>query len=405
MEVVLTQHPVGQGGMMSGQLSVPGDRFLWIYDCGSNQTAALDREIDTIAKQGPVDCLFLSHLDSDHVNGIEHLLSSTPVREVVLPYLNTVDRLVAAAHDIATGASTDTFLAFLSNAAGWLGDRGVERVTYIRARSDDEGSDGPPLRDGDGGGEGELRAEWSHPFEKPPKDATPHDSSAPGPTVQYLPSDANLQMWAASRPLDWLLVPYAHRPSVETLKAFEQALEDAFKGRHKDPAFLSALLRDASTRDQLRTCYRTIWSDHNLVSMALYSGPLRSDRWSNDWMCSVDGYQWESRTIRYQPIGWLGTGDMHLDVARRRDAFLTHYRAVLDQVNVFGLPHHGSDQNFDASLPSALPCAGQFVAAAGPNSYGHPGKATAQAIKACGRMFITVSEQAGSGLEWRHSFP
>lgn len=50
MEVVLPQHPVGQGSMMSSRLSVPGGRFLWIYDCGSNQAAALDREIDTIAK-------------------------------------------------------------------------------------------------------------------------------------------------------------------------------------------------------------------------------------------------------------------------------------------------------------------------------------------------------------------
>jgi hypothetical protein len=212
-------------------------------------------------------------------------------------------------------------------------------------------------------------------------------------------------MRTASRPLDWLLVPYAHRPPAKTLKAFEQILQDAFGDEHKDPAFLSTLLRDTNARDRLRTCYRPIWSNHNLVSMALYSGPLRSDRWSNDSMCSVAGYQWESRTIRYQPIGWLGTGDMHLDVARRRDAFLAHYRAMLDQVNVFGLPHHGADQNFDSSLPLALPSARQFVAAAGPNGYGHPGKATAQAIKACGRVFVTVSEHASSGLEWRHSFP
>ena len=405
MDVVLTQHPVGQGGMMSGRLTVPGGRFLWIYDCGSNQTAALDREIDAIAHEGHVDGLFLSHLDSDHVNGVEHLLSSMPVREVVLPYLDTIDRLVAAAHDIASGTSTNAFLAFLSNPAGWLGDRGVQRVTYIRPRSEDEGSDGPPLREGDGGGEGELRVDWSHPAQEPPKDAPHHDPSHPGPAVRYLPSDANLQMWAASRPLDWLLVPYTHRPPGETLDAFEQALTEAFDGRHRDPGFLAVLLRDEQTRKRIRDCYDRIHSDHNLVSMALYSGPLRCDRWSNDAIWSMGGYQWESRTNHSRPIGWLGTGDMHLDVARRRKAFLDHYRALLDQVNVFALPHHGSDRNFDPALPAALPNASQFVAAAGPNRYDHPGKIATQTIEATGKAFVRVSDRPDSGLAWRHRFP
>src|SRR3546814_9614135 len=86
----LTQHPVGQGGMMSGLLEIPGGRFHWVYDCGSNQKGALTREIAKVAANGEIDCLFLSHLDSDHVNGLDQLLGNVRVREVVVPYLNNV---------------------------------------------------------------------------------------------------------------------------------------------------------------------------------------------------------------------------------------------------------------------------------------------------------------------------
>lgn len=143
----MTQHPVGQGGMMSGMVAIPGGRFYWVYDCGSNQTEALNREIALVAARGEVDCLFLSHLDSDHVNGIDRLLMATRVKEVVLPYLNELDRLITAAHDDTTGALTGGFLAFLSDIEGWFGTRGVERVTYIMPRDDDDvdGGDGPDL--------------------------------------------------------------------------------------------------------------------------------------------------------------------------------------------------------------------------------------------------------------------
>ncbi len=97
MDITLTQHPVGQGGMMSGLLTTSSSQFHWVYDCGSNQTGDLNREIDVVAAKGDMDFLFLSHLDSDHISGIDRLLSKTHVREVVLPYLNEIDRLVAAA--------------------------------------------------------------------------------------------------------------------------------------------------------------------------------------------------------------------------------------------------------------------------------------------------------------------
>lgn len=90
MKATLIQHPVGQGGLMSGLLELPDRTIHWVYDCGSNQAEPRDREIAIVEGHGNLDVLFLSHLDSDHVNGIDRLLMSVKVQEVVLPDLRVV---------------------------------------------------------------------------------------------------------------------------------------------------------------------------------------------------------------------------------------------------------------------------------------------------------------------------
>jgi Metallo-beta-lactamase superfamily len=401
MDVTLTQHPVGQGGMMSGLLNIPGGQFHWVYDCGSNQSEALNREIALVAARGDVDCLFLSHLDSDHVNGVDRLLMATGVKEVVLPYLNDLDRLIAAAHDHATGALSGGFLTFLSDMEGWFGARGVERVTFIMPRDDDdEGEDGrgPELPRSDGGGEGPIRAKWSHPAQDYSAPAGDSLSRSKGPMVQRFETTASLHLSAASGMLDWLLLPYAHRPSEAQLLAFRKAMHRKFGPKY--PARLKALLSDPALREMVRECYDLIWSDHNLVSMALYAGPRESQHWQGDCLSKP---LWWHHYQQSNAVGWFETGDMHLNVGRRRKAFVHHYRDVLDQVNVFALPHHGSHRNFHDSLFGELPNMSQCVAATGPNGYGHPSDSVKQSVHSSGKEFVHVSHKGKSVLQWRHS--
>lgn len=93
---------------------------------------------------------------------------------------------------------------------------------------------------------------------------------------------------------------------------------------------------------------------------------------------------------------------MHLDVAVRRRRFLDFYRPVLDRVNVFGLPHHGSRYNFDQALLPSMPNLAQAAASAGPNSYGHPSKWVKDSIESTGRDFVKVSDRGNRVLMWRH---
>lgn len=401
LAATLTQHPVGQGGLMSGLLEIAGGQFHWVYDCGSNQKDALTREIAKIAIVGDVDCLFLSHLDSDHLNGIDQLLGNVRVRQVVLPYLNNIDRFLLGARDAANGALTGTSLALLADIPGWFGARGVERVTYIDPRDDDDAGArlAPDLPDGgrDDELEGEIRGKWSRQERR--GGVTTERPSARFPQVQLLENCATVQFAASSgSQLDWVIAPYAHRPSPKRMKDFEDALLAAFGKHALNSEFWLAALTDKAMRVKLCDCYDVIWTDHNLVSMALYAGPVRADgRWCH--RITTSGL---SHFSHRNEVGWLGTGDMHLDVKIRRKCFLDHYDQLLPRVNVFGLPHHGSRLNYNPDLPDMMPNASQFAAAAGPNNYDHPSSLVKQSVWEKGRDFVQVSDQSASVLQWRH---
>lgn len=390
--VTLTQHPVGQGGMMSGMLESDQIDLHWVYDCGSNQVEALDRSIQNVAASKKIDILFISHLDKDHVHGVDTLLGLTDVTEVVLPYLDSVSKLLVAASAASSGGLTATLASLITDPVGWFAARGVERVTFIQP-DDDDGDEigGIEIPDGPADGEGPFKWGWTNGVFGPraPKDAP--DSWLPLGSAVAIPS------------IDWVLIPYAHKPSDAKLLKFRQALNATFGATRFNKDVVASIVRDKSKRKKLRQCYEAIWKNHNLVSMALYAGPRSgSRRWH---LACVPRQHWHHCCLLNpaREAGWLLTGDMHLDVNVRRSRFFDFYRPFLEHVNVFGLPHHGSRHNFDLGLLSPMPNMTQAVAASGPNSYGHPSPWVRDCVESTGREFLKVSERGNSILIWKHT--
>src|SRR5579871_5967577 len=70
------QHPVGQGFFHTAKLEVGGTHFEYVYDCGAVHNAPLTDEVRVYADRSPdgIDVLFVSHLDKDHVSGLDNLL-------------------------------------------------------------------------------------------------------------------------------------------------------------------------------------------------------------------------------------------------------------------------------------------------------------------------------------------
>lgn len=398
----MVQHPVGQGGLFSGVLNAGARPVRWVYDCGSNQCEALAREIVGVAERGAIDLLFLSHLDSDHVRGVDQLLSSTKVREVVLPYLNETMLLITIARDSERGALSGAFVEAAGDLAGWFGDRGVETVTFINGGDDGEGDGDGPILPGEPGGDrdGDVRAKWSlSPVELGSRQAA--EENASGQTgerrarLQQIQPGAAILMASSGALLNWVLLPYVHTPPARLIKAFEAALEAEF-GSPLDTKAIVLAAKDQAVRDRLRGCYDALWLDHNLISMTLYCGPWRPEQFDVS-ICLVSSHYrgWHGA----EPGGWILTGDAHLDRLRRRQRFLHFYRDHLPLTNIFMTPHHGSAHNHSDEVLGAMPNLRVGFAAAGPNSYGHPHDAVRDAVNAQPTAaFLQVSEALATRL-------
>lgn len=59
-----------------------------VFDCGGEDQSIVNKAIDEVlSDEEIIDILFVSHYDSDHINGIQHLLMTHQVRHIVLPMI------------------------------------------------------------------------------------------------------------------------------------------------------------------------------------------------------------------------------------------------------------------------------------------------------------------------------
>lgn len=73
--------------------------IISVYDCGSTNQRYVDNAIDRAAKvcpqDIPIDNIFISHYDKDHVNGLLKFLKEYPqVRRVILPMIPNLTRVI-----------------------------------------------------------------------------------------------------------------------------------------------------------------------------------------------------------------------------------------------------------------------------------------------------------------------
>lgn len=395
------QFPVGQGGFHMGWLryhSTPLDidpfvgtpQFAWAYDCGSDQTSALNTQIQSIAG-ARIDMLFLSHLDNDHVSGVDKLLlAASEVEEVVLPYLGDTDWALHLASGASSGALSGNFADLAADPAGWFGARGVRRITYVEADGDeDEGGVAPdPVEPSGEGGEGRDRGPLKRKWSRTSSAAAAPAAIAPSAAeIIRVPKGAVAPIAASGGNLNWVLSPYAFRPSAAKLAAFKTELAKRFAPGLSAKDYADAA-RTKTGREDLRACYDLVWKTHNLHSMALYAGPAVPP--GDKLRCTA----WQGKFLRrvIQP-GWLSTGDFDLSVEKRREKFLGYYARYAGMVGQLMLPHHGSDHSFDASVLAKFPDLVFAIAAVGTNGHGHPGPCVQTAVAATpGPSFVRVDE-------------
>ena len=141
MEVTRTQYPVGQGCFHAGRVSWiredsrSPDDFHYVYDCGSSDgsTTLHDAVVEWRRQTPRLDALFVSHLDTDHVNGIDRLLASVMVDTVYIPYVDAATHVLDIVEAEVEGALSASVIEARLAPGSWFGRRGVARIVRVRA--------------------------------------------------------------------------------------------------------------------------------------------------------------------------------------------------------------------------------------------------------------------------------
>lgn len=393
--VTQTQWPVGQGffhtGAVAPHLHPRRPVVTYAHDCGgvSGKQAVTDA-IDALSfhpqyrtEHRPLDIVFISHFDADHINGIGDLIASARPKRFVIPYVGALATLHLAAKVLLEGTLSEAerrdYWSFLASPRLWLLGRAPE-ASVITV----------------GAPEG-----YEPDFGNLPR---PHDQEPPGPGGELTAHFASDGSIPNASPVASVISRGRHREELWTwhvyvvsngekaLKTFGAALlKKGYPHVKGEPDVTAqniethlAILVDASRK-----------TDRNSTSLCLYSGPpadlevamtrVRPDPTEPSVISTGDGGP-----------GWLGAGDAFLKDDDAAQEFVDAFSPFLEHVGTFAIPHHGSVESWNPRLISefgrrGLPVPVTVVGAARREAWDHPGKDVLHSIAAHGSIVKIVS--------------
>lgn len=331
-----TFHPVGQGAFYSEQFrSENGDGFRIVYDCGTKTSQAKVDPVtvvrDAFKDSKPIDILFISHFDKDHVSMISELLNQHKIIKcVVLPLLPVEETAVLQAHYRHEGNTIGEHL--LADPVGFFHNK----VVVLRVESSGNKPIGlPPNND-------EEHRDIPHDSDVVILKLTGERVDAKPGDRKDIPSGARIFAPRHS----WCYIPHNYEYPQR-----HQALSNALARRANiDQTRLGEASYIAEKSKELNEVYRSLESAQcgniNENSMLVYSGPSR---------CALD------MTLVWGELIWSGcefncefedrlaciySGDSDFNKVRIHEV----YKEVWENVGIVQIPHHGSGGSFSVEF-------------------------------------------------------
>lgn len=368
-------NPVGQGAFYTEKIKIHNyneDRFNIVYDCGSENINALINEIHGVFKKDTmIDAVFLSHFDSDHINGLDTLLEHCYVRKLFIPLLKPIGQKLVLLHLLCSGISMDSSIYRLVE-----GDRHLfsERETEIIAVSAED--DKPDyIRD-------KVIIDLAE------------KSTAFFAEYREIASGSKIVIREIS---DWVWIPFNFK----------------FKDRHAE--FINELndkgiIIDSTTdvadlwvkhKSDLIAIYKgkKITGDINTNSMVVYSGPLSMPMYDMDGrrlsMRCYKGHVWIRRYPSYCLLGCMYLGDYDANGTQKWNSLVNAYSSYLHMVGVWQLPHHGSVLSYNDKIAKEA-AEFYFCSAGAKNTYHHPSGYVFHDVLLNGKEFLQIDETINS---------
>lgn len=385
--------------------------FTWIYDCGAQfGPPSLQREIirarEQLGARKHIDLLILSHLDEDHVNGLDDLLKGISVGRVVLPYLSKVDRLLLAGTS-GTGAVMASYARLIADPVDYLqsASAGVGEVIFY---------EGDGLDDGERI-QGELIPENENGIP---------DGDSPVPSLEV---DGDLQPLPPGAGISGR---HAHKGKLcrEKLGLYIRGYWEfrffnrkAWHGsvpllRAKATMYISSILSKSGAKDYKKIIegLRKVFRDpsqfgdgdvgRNDISLISYAGPGKQSKHRDGTggnypaaygpiaLLSQVGWGFPFVWDRDQTGAFLYTGDITMTQALA-DSLKSRLGNRWGRIAEFQVPHHGATGSWKCLRWPDWSHVWSIFSYGTENTYGHPGLPVLNDL--CGRTSVLVNEHIG----------
>jgi len=401
--IVLNQkfHGIGQGLFYSAKISTQVDcafrgEFNFIFDCGSlSARKYLIQEIGEYKKlllrRNTIDLLIIiSHLHSDHVNGLEQLLDDVEVNNLVLPYLYPAERALLSI--ISKGPKW--YFDFLYSPTNFLKKRGVKNIIYV-SRGEDFKSE-PPISKENLNEEREYESKYKFDFDELLDDINTREKArGSGDDI-----DDSIIFKKDSKPARvhqlWNFYFYVSPIEENILDLFSNKVKELFE----DLSFFE-IIRNKDKRKTLRDIYeKYINQDLNFTSLACLHGPfnlfpsfdfrnellpgychlpfflprspfskecrLTCAEFYDCWRHMLDDFKGFYKNRSYTFL----TGD--INSISEWEGFKKRYQQYFKYIHSFQIPHHGSKNNWNVEIPFDIGPSEYIISAGIHNKFRHP---------------------------------
>lgn len=360
VNMIRTVHPVGQGTFISENfIERNGKETVVVYDCGSqNGKSVIEREIRNSFEKGTEICsVYISHLDNDHVNGLEFLIKHCRVKKVFLPYLSPKSLFMTM---VKYKCETENGEADLCS------DLVSDLIYYSHERMSEQFATF-------------KNADYSNIF----------------PEIYFVRSNSiNVQSIDTENTDIWKYLAFNNENKKTKKDFFGLLLSEGIPEKFaSDINSFSRLWDNLEYRNILKKIYKKMDGGINANSLGVVSYSLADAiKECVDCPCSsCKCYIMRCHGKNSCRVGAIYVGDMDLS-DMKSDFYRIRYEG--DQIGLLQLPHHGSKNSYSSKCIDNIEV---FIACAGyANRYGHPSGYVINDLLKNRKELHTVTEHPGS---------
>ena len=351
--------PIGQGAFYCEKFLNLDDlkELTIVYDCGGSKKGEVERKIvDTFKKDEKIDKLFISHLHTDHINGLERILEHCKVQELYFPEMTNNEKIITLIDFIEHGDLNSSFLKGLhADFESEIKDISVETKCIKIPKNNKE-------------------------------------------VLEIIKNK-------------WILYPYnldttdIKGHNIDILSEINNELNNqGYKCINKPEDLLKYINQNKKVITLIKKAYNKIIKkeNYNEFSMTLYSGPEKITKYSRieriigninistpSCICICNSFHF-CRNLNQ--VACLYMGDF--DASKHYNKLYNHYKKYWKSIGTLQIPHHGSKENFHRDLIKDIKFL--FISAGGKNRYRHPSFETLESIftdRPCHKVMLVTEDK------------